>query len=254
MKGAWLEDLTWPEAKEWIDRGAPVIVPIGAIAKEHGHHLPLNTDFLVARELARRVGEALPVLIAPVVSVGYYPAFVRYPGSQHLEADTFAALLRDILGKLISDGARRIAIINTGVSTEPVLRLVQRELLGSTGVRIHCADIRALGRKSRALLQQKLGGHGDEGETSCVLAIAPERVRMEQAQVDYGHALDKAESVFVAPTIFDPDPASDEDYTLTGVRGDPTLATKEKGEAILADMAQELVIGLKSAFPGAFVF
>lgn len=252
MQGAWLEDLTWPEAKDWIDRGAPVLLPIGAIAKEHGHHLPLKTDFLVARELARRVAEALPVLIAPVVSFGYYPAFIRYPGSQHLEADTFAALLRDILRKLIQDGARRIAIINTGVSTEPVLRLVQRELLGETGVRIHCADIRALGRNSRALLQQKLGGHGDESETSCLLAIAPEAVRMDRAKTDYGHALQKPETVFVAPTIFDPDPGSGEDFTLTGVRGDPTLATREKGEAILADMAQELVSGVESAFPEAF--
>jgi len=253
MKGAWLEDLTWPEAKEWIERGAPVVVPVGAIAKEHGHHLPLKTDFLVARELARRIAAVLPVLVAPVVSFGYYPAFVRYPGSQHLEADTFAALLRDILSKLVRDGARRIAIVNTGVSTEPVLRLVTRDLLEATGVRVYTADIRALGRKSRALLQQKLGGHGDEAETSCVLAIAPERVRMERAKVDYGHALTRPATVFVAPTVFDADPASGEDYTLTGVRGDPTLASAAKGEAILADMAGELVSGLRTAFPEALL-
>ena len=93
MKGAFLEDLTWPEVKARIDARDVVVVPIGAIAKEHGHHLPLKTDYLVARELARRVAEALPVLVAPVVSFGYYPAFVRYPGSQHLRADTFQALL-----------------------------------------------------------------------------------------------------------------------------------------------------------------
>ena len=55
MKGVWLETLTWPEAKARIDAGAPVIIPIGAVSKEHGHHLPLNTDFLTARELANRV-------------------------------------------------------------------------------------------------------------------------------------------------------------------------------------------------------
>ena len=44
MKGVWLEDLTWPEAKAWFDREAVVMIPIGAASKEHGHALPLCTD------------------------------------------------------------------------------------------------------------------------------------------------------------------------------------------------------------------
>ena len=67
MRGAFLEDLTWPEAGARIAGGAVVVVPVGAAAKEHGPHLPLRTDYLVARELGRRVAEALPVLVAPVV-------------------------------------------------------------------------------------------------------------------------------------------------------------------------------------------
>ena len=252
MKGAFLEDLTWPEVKARIDARAVVVVPIGAIAKEHGHHLPLKTDYLVARELARRVAQALPVLVAPVVSFGYYPAFVRYPGSQHLRADTFQALLAEILSKLIADGATRLAVINTGVSTEAPLRVVVRDLYAATGVRVHTADIRGLGRKTRALAKQKLGGHGDESETSTILAIAPELVRMDRAVVDYGHALDEKPSVFYTPVVFDGDPASGPDYSVSGVRGDPTLATREKGEAILADMASELVDGLRVVFPDAF--
>ena len=61
----------------------------------------------------RRVAKALPVLVAPVVSFGYYPAFVRYPGSQHLRADTFMALLTNILTGFVRQGARRLAVINT---------------------------------------------------------------------------------------------------------------------------------------------
>ena len=91
--GVFLEALTWPEAKARFDADAVVVVPIGAAAKEHGPHLPLNTDHLVARALAEGVAAALPVVIAPIVGFGYYPAFVRYPGSQHLAAETFMALL-----------------------------------------------------------------------------------------------------------------------------------------------------------------
>jgi creatinine amidohydrolase len=252
MKGAWIEDLAWPEVRARLDAGAAVIVPIGAIAKEHGHHLPMKTDFLVARDLATRVTRALPVLVAPVVTFGYYPAFVRYPGSQHLRADTFQALLAEILGKLIADGARRLAAINTGVSTEAPLRIVARDLFAATGVRVHTADIRGLGRRTRALLGQKLGGHGDEAETSTILAIAPELVRMDRAVVDYGNAPGETPSVFYTPVVFDGDPKSGPDFSVSGVRGDPTLATREKGEAILADMAQELVDGLRAVFPDAF--
>ncbi|HET6520779.1 MAG TPA: creatininase family protein [Geminicoccaceae bacterium] len=249
--GVWLEDLTWPEAKARLDAGAVVVVPVGAIAKEHGHHLPLKTDFLLARELGRRVAAALPVVVAPVIPFGYYPAFVRYPGSQHLRSETFVALLTDILGKLIDDGARRLAVINTGVSTEAPLRVAVRDLYADTGVRVHTADIRDLGRGLRPRFAQKLGGHGDEVETSMVLAIAPETVRLELAETDYGHALETPATVFYGPTVFDGDPASGPDYSRTGVRGDPTLATAGKGEAILAEMARELADGLRALFPEA---
>ncbi len=252
MKGVWLEDLTWPEAKQWFDKGAPVVVPIGAISKEHGHHLPLKTDWLLARDLSRRVAEKLPVVLAPVVSFGYYPAFVRYPGSQHLSAETFGAILTEILAKFVRDGVKRLAVINTGVSTEPVLRIVVRDFYETHGVRVHTADIRMLGRKTRALMQQKIGGHADEAEASMILAIEPKSVKLDRARTDYGNALDEPATVFYTPTVFDGDAKSGPDYSVAGARGDPTLATAEKGEAILSDMAAELVDGLTKIFPEAF--
>ncbi len=252
MSGVWLEDLSWSEAKARFDAGAVVVIPIGAVAKEHGHQLPLKTDYLVARDLGRRVAAALAVVVAPVISFGYYPAFVGYPGSQHLRSETFIALLHDILGKFISDGVRRLAVINTGVSTEAPLRVVVRDLYERTKVRVHTADIRMLGRKSHALMEQKLGGHADEAETSMILAIEPGSVKMDKARTDYGHALEQPQTVFYTPVVFDGDPKSGADYSATGVRGDPSLATAAKGEAILADMAQELVAGLKAIFPDAF--
>jgi creatinine amidohydrolase len=188
MPGVWLEDLTWPEAEAWFARGALVVLPIGAIAKEHGRHLPLNTDFLLAGALADGVRQALPVVVAPVVCFGYYPAFRHYPGSQHLSPETFQAVVTEILEGFIGQGAKNIAIVNTGVSTEPGLRIVVRELYERSGVRVPVADIRNIGRSADALFAQELGGHGDEHETSLMLAIAPDTVRMALAPTDYGHA------------------------------------------------------------------
>jgi creatinine amidohydrolase len=249
VTGAWIEDLTWPEVDARLKAGDVVVAPIGAIAKEHGHHLPMKTDWLVARELASRVAATLPVLVAPVVSHGYYPAFTRYPGSQHLSAETFCAVMRELLAKLIADGAKRIAVINTGVSTEEPLQIVVRDLLASTGVRIAVADIRQLGKAAHATGGQKIGGHGDEWETSTILAIEPDLVHMDRAIEDYGNVLGEPKTVFRRPTRFSGDPADGPDYSRTGVRGDPTLATAEKGRALLAEMARELIDGLVALYP-----
>jgi creatinine amidohydrolase/Fe(II)-dependent formamide hydrolase-like protein len=189
------------------------------------------------------------VLIAPVVDFGYYPAFLNYPGSQHLRAETFVALLDDIVDGLVRQGARRIAVVNTGVSTEGPLQIAARNALIRHGVRIAVADIRQLGKSTAHLHEQKLGGHGDEHETSLMLAIAPETVRMDLAKPDYGNMLGEPKTVFYRPVVFGGDPDSGPDYSATGVRGDPTLATREKGEAMLAAMIQDLVHGLRALGP-----
>jgi len=249
MRGAFLEDLAWPEAAGRITAGVVVVVPVGAAAKEHGPHLPLKTDYLVAREFGRRVAEALPVLVAPVVSFGYYPAFVRYPGSQHLRAETFMALVTDVLTGFARLGARRLAIINTGVSTEAPLRVVVRDFYAAHGVRVAVADLAALGRAVRPRLRQKLGGHADELETSLVLAIEPDAVRMDRAEPDYGHMVDAPATAYYQPVVFDADPGSGPDWSRTGARGDPSLATRETGEAALQEITRELIDGLVALYP-----
>jgi creatinine amidohydrolase len=249
MRGAFLEDLTWTEAGARIAADAVVVLPVGAAAKEHGPHLPLRTDYLVARELGRRVAEALPVLVAPVISFGYYPAFVRYPGSQHLRAETFTALVTDVLTGFVRQGVRRLAIINTGVSTEAPIRIVVRDFYAEHGLRVAVADLATLGRAVKPRLRQKLGGHADELETSLVLAIDPGAVRMDRAEPDYGHAGDARKTVFYVPVVFDGDPASGPDWSRIGARGDPSLATRETGEAALAEITRELVDGLVALHP-----
>ena len=243
MIGAWIEDLAWPEVAARIADGWPVVVPIGARSKEHGHHLPMCTDYLLARAFCDGVVAHLPVLVAPVVDFGYYPAFIRYPGSQHIRAETFIALLTDILGLLLDQGARQLAIVNTGVSTEGPVQIAVRDLLSKRGVTVPVADIVRLGRTSAARLEQHFGGHGDEHETSVILAIDPHRVDMSRARPDYGTR--PPPSVFVAPTQFRDDPASGHHHSATGVRGDPSLASAEKGRLILASAIAELVAGLR---------
>ena len=248
-KGVWLENLTWPEVKSRFDVGQVVVVPVGAIAKEHGPHLPMKTDWLLASDLARRVAAVLPVLIAPVIPFGYYPAFRHYPGSQHLRPETFAALVTDLLSGLIAQGARHIALINTGIPTQAILHTVLRELYETTGVRVAVADIARMGSAAAHLMEHDIDGHADEEETSMILTIAPALVRMDQARRDDGNMREAPDTVFFRPQIFRDDPDGGIDHSETGARGDATLATVEKGEAALQAMADELVDGLRALYP-----
>lgn len=249
MPGEWLEDLTWPEAAARLRDGVIVIVPVGAAAKAHGPHLPLNTDRTLARALAEGVAQALPVLVAPIIDAGYYPAFAGYPGSQTLRAGTFIDLVTDVLEKLARDGARRLAVINTGVSTEAPLALAARAVLERTGVKVHVADIRNLGLAAQHVLEAPEGGHADERETSLMLAIDPQRVHMERAVPEPGG--DGPRTVFRAPVTLRDDPRAGADYSRTGATGDPTRASAAKGTAILEAMVRDLVEGLRAVFPDA---
>jgi len=235
MRGAWMEDLAWDEARERIAAGAVVLLPIGAAAKEHGHHLPLNTDAVVARELAARLAAELPLLVAPVIGFGHYPAFTAYAGSQNLRAETFVDLVAELAGGLVAQGARRLVVLNTGVSTEKPLRTAAARLLAEYGVELPILDLRLMGRSADAVLDRREGGHADERETSVMLAIEPARVRLdrltgEEGDRDRPGPLDPADSP-------------------TGVIGFPAAASAEKGRAILDAILADLTAGLSAAFP-----
>lgn len=251
MKGVWLADLTWPEAKARFDAGAVVVIPVGAAAKEHGHHLPLATDWILAEGITNRVLEELPVVAAPILGHGYYPAFRHYPGSQHLSPETYGAVLDEVMGGFADQGVRRMVILNTGISTEPVITVRLREFYEKRGIRVLGAHISRLGRDSDALMEQQLGGHGDEHETSILLVLAPEKLRMERAVEDYGQQRAQPKSVFYVPSVFRGEEGAGPDFSLTGVRGDPSLATAAKGEAILAAIVRDVVEGIRAHFPDA---
>lgn len=218
MKGVWLEDLTWLEAKARFDADAVVVVPIGAASKAHGAHLPLKTDALTARALGQKLIERLPVVVAPVVGFGYYPAFTSFAGSQHLTADTFKAVMRELIASFTAHGVRRIALANTGVSTEKPIDEVAAE---TAALALH---MRLTGQAAEGLIEHKEGGHADERETSVMLALDPRSVRMDELK-----------------------PAAD--FKLSAATGDPTRASAFKGERLLAARIDDMVAALVKKWP-----
>jgi len=222
--GTLLEDLTWMEAETVLTPQALVVLPLGAAAKEHGPHLPLKNDFILAEYFKQRLLECADVVIAPTLNYHYYPAFVEYPGSTTLRLETARDLVVDICRGLARFGPRRFYVLNTGVSTVAALRPAA-EILAADGIIMAFTQPGSIAAVESHVRQQEGGTHADELETSMILYMRPDAVDMTKAVKDYrpsaGGGLTR-------------DPNNDKaTYSPTGVWGDATLATREKGEALV---------------------
>jgi creatinine amidohydrolase len=223
--GVLLEKLTWDEAETVLNSRTVVVIPLGAEAKEHGRHLQLNNDWLMAEYFKNRIMAATDVVMAPTINYSYYPAFVEYPGSTTLRLETARDMLVDIVRSLSHYGPRKFYILNTGISTIRPLEQARGEL-----VKAHI-EMRYTDLNRFAELEKKVrtsgGTHADEIETSMMLYIAPETVDMKKAVRDLHD--DK-------PGGLTRDPHGKGTYSPTGAWGDPTLATREKGRVIVEGM------------------
>jgi creatinine amidohydrolase len=232
-KSAFLESLTWIEAEKALKGYDVALIALGARTKEHGPHLPLNTDFLMAEYLMRRVAAEVPVVVLPTLQFGHYPAFLEYPGSVSIGADTFKGVVVDICRSLAGHGLKKFYVLNTGVSTVPPLAKAVEDL-ARLGVTLRYLDLLEVDKTLPAgLLKQEGGTHADEGETSMMLYIAPDIVDMSKAVKDYDPRPDRR------GLTRKPDGAGH--YSASGIYGDPTLATKEKGKIIVEATVEEAV-------------
>ena len=235
QKGILLEDLTWPEAEKVLKPDTVIVIPIGAESKEHGPHLKLRNDFVMAEYFKKRLLERAAVVVAPTVNYHYYPAFLQYPGSTSLRLETARDVLVDICRTLSAYGPKRFYALNTGVSTMAPLKL-SAEMLASDGILFRYTNILEVGAEAEKKIKQEEGGtHADEIETSLMLYIDPGSVDMSKAVRDY---LPHGKGGLTR------DPNKPGTYSPSGVYGDATLATREKGEtmanAMLTGMLREI--------------
>jgi creatinine amidohydrolase len=114
-----LETLSWDEAERVLTPNTVVVIALGAESKEHGRHLQLNNDFLLAEYFKQRVlaSSGQNVVVAPTINCSFYPAFLEYPGSTSLSFEAARAMFTDIVRCLAHYGPRRFYILNTGIST-----------------------------------------------------------------------------------------------------------------------------------------
>jgi creatinine amidohydrolase len=234
-KGFLLEELTWPEAEKVLRIDTVIVIPIGAACKEHGPHLKLKNDWLLAEYFKKRILKSAEVVIGPTVNCHYYPAFTEYPGSISLRLETARDLVVDICRSLSRPGPRKFYALNTGISTTRPLE-ESAKILANEGIELKYTDLpRLIKLVEKKVKKEEEGSHAGEIETSMMLFIDPTTVDMGKAVKDYHPSTQGG---------LTRDPHGDGSFSASGIYGDATLASSQKGklavETILDGMLQEI--------------
>jgi creatinine amidohydrolase len=237
----------WTQIPGLTDR--VVVLPLGSL-EQHGHHLPLLTDTINCAEIARRAEGALgdAALFLPTLWVGASDHHLRFPGTVSVHNATYTRLLEEILESLIGGGFRRIVLLNghggnAGPGSEAMYQVQMRHredrdlwLVLATWFVLAAPQIAEM-----AGLEQKAVTHACELETSMILHLRPELVRIDEAR----GAHTPFPSRFYSRDSGHPSRVTVrrpfEHLSATGALGHPETATASKGEALFAVAVEQVV-------------
>lgn len=234
--------LSWQQVSALPDKANTLIIqPIGAI-EQHGPHLPLGVDAIIAAAVVGRalyqLEPAVPAYALPPLCYGKSNEHWGFPGTITLSAQTLMSVLREVAESLYSSGFRKLLLINAHGGQPQILEIVARDLrVCHLDYEIFPLFIwRAPHRAAEWVSKEEyaLGIHAGDLETSLMLALLPEQVDMTKAVCEWpppfrsGSLLSLEGQLPVAWTM--------KDLSRSGVLGDATAATVEKGEAILASL------------------
>ncbi len=227
-----MEDMTWDEIEEKLKTIKTVIVPFGS-CEEHGYHLPVYTDTIIAYELSKKASLKSNVFVAPSVSYGVCRTTNRFPGTITLTWNTQKSIAYDIIDQLSDQGFEKIIFFtgHAGKSHTIALREGGFEIQTKKKVKsdIYNISITDLVDKRIMDLLETEAFHAGELETSIMLAIRPSLVRMEKAVIEYP----------MMPRYLVKD--TGRHWMKSGVMGDPTKATLEKGKKILVILVENFL-------------
>jgi creatinine amidohydrolase/Fe(II)-dependent formamide hydrolase-like protein len=236
-----LGEMTWPEAQEHLREMDLAILPVGSL-EQHGPHLPLDTDGFDAEHLAHLVAgactEPKPIVL-PLIPYGVSYHHEDFEGTVSITPDTLSKLVYEIGMNLARQGIAKLVVINGHAGNTPALKFAAQMINRDA----HIFTIVDTGESSdtdiSAIVETEGDAHSGEIETSTALATRPHLVHLEQARrwvpefssryLDFSSG--RSVEWFARTARFSP----------SGVLGDPTKATVEKGRRIWAVMVRNLV-------------
>lgn len=240
-------NLTWEELRDVAAQSRVVIVPIGAL-EQHGQHLPLNTDNYIVSHLCYELGRRIPdeVVVLPVIPFAFDAHHMHFPGTITIQWNHIIQYLLDVLVSVAHHGFKRIVVVSGHGVNPPYMAVAGNELHYRTGAM--CASLfwgTLIGTMDDLRESPTPGGmaHACELETSVVLHLDQARVRTERVKREMG--FEQTARIWMDIGI----PASGvhlgemwwSGFSQTGVAGDPTVASGEKGKLIFERAVENFV-------------
>jgi len=239
------EQLRSPQLKSLADVNAIVVVPVGSM-EQHGPHLPVKVDALLATEVARRAALKVqthqPILVTPTVWCGLAEHHMDFCGTLTLDFETFHALLRNLCRSIRHHGFRRIFLLNGHGGNIAALNVICSELIRELeGLRVVSGTYWTLPevaeKFSEILEVQQNVRHAGEAETSMMLALEPELV--DQSILNQADGTPEIPFYGSGVSRW----VSFKEVSANGVIGSPSVATAAKGELLL-EVASEGIAGV----------
>ena len=228
-----------PALRQLAAENAIAIVPVGSI-EQHGPHLPVQVDALLAGEVAKRAARLVsahqPVVVTPVVWSGLAEHHMSFGATLTLDMQTFTALLRCVCTSVVRHGFRRVLLLNGHGGNIAALSVITGELARELEAPIASATYWhvAQARFEAILEAQRTVRHACEAETSMLLALEPGLVDTAAlAAID-----PPTEGLGAEGGVYRYRPIAD--YTESGVIGCPSAASAEKGKQLLDAAAEAL--------------
>ena len=232
----WL-DLTMPEVAA-LPPDTVAVLPLGAV-EQHGPHLPVSTDLVAAVAAAEAAVSAVsgvgsvPVVLLPGLAFTKSDEHARFPGTIWLSWDTLMRTLVDVGRSLAASGITRLLFVNGHGGNSALGQVACREIRREFGLRTFFAHLSVpvdQGGTSSAGNEYGMGIHGGHGETSLMLHLRPDLVRMDLAVRRVPEGLREFSTIgFGKPVSFG---WTSDDFGPDGHIGDPTGATAEHGKAV----------------------
>jgi creatinine amidohydrolase len=237
-----LAELGWLDVQEYLRQDDRLIFVVGS-TEQHGRHMAFASDVWQPWEIACRLSERTGVLLAPPVNYGMSLHHLGFPGSLSLRPHTLTSIIVDLLESAYQHGFRRIFILNGhGGNAAPIQMALVEAVNELPGLQVRAEawwrvpEIRQVFERAGIAAPS----HADAGETSVVLAIRPDVVRLDRAE----YSPDAPKSLFLTKQVF-------QEFYPHGVIGtDPRRASAKVGEQVLTAAVQEFEKLLGEWMPG----
>jgi creatinine amidohydrolase len=235
--------LTWTDIQAMPDKENVVIIqPVGSI-EQHGPHLPIIVDSAIAAAVVgkalSKLNPAVPAYALPPLYYGKSNEHWHFPGTITLSAQTLLAVLTEMAESIYRSGFRKLVLMNAHGGQPQVMEIAARDIHQKYEdfLVFPLFTWRVPNIAKELLTQQEWqdGIHAGDGETSLLLSILPEQVKMERAVAEYPHDLPEDSVLSMEGKL--PFAWVTRDVSQSGVMGDATLATKEKGDRLLESLS-----------------